>query len=259
MNQALLFDLDETLMVEAPAASASFAAAAEFAETVCEVDTRRLAVDARAHAKELWYAAPTIEYYLRVGISSWEGLWCRFGADRPESLSLREWAPEYRRETWSLALFNQDIRDPDLATELAHRFVVERRLRHELFEDVAETLAGLRRDNPMAVVTNGAACLQREKLAASGLADYFDAVVVSEDLGVAKPEAAVFEYALSLIDADPDQTVMIGDSLNKDVEGALAAGIQAIWLNRSQGDPPGGRQDLIQISSLKDLPDALSL
>ena len=102
-------------------------------------------------------------------------------------------------------------------------------------------------------------CLQREKLAASGLDDYFEAVLVSEDLGVAKPESAVFEHALSLIGARPDQTVMIGDSLAKDVDGALAAGLRAIWLNRGHAPQSRSRRELIEISTLNDLPEAVAL
>jgi len=259
MNPALLFDLDETLMVEEAAASASFAAVAEFAATTRDIDARRLAVAARDHARQLWYESPTIEYCLRIGISSWEGLWCRYEGDGPEVRSLRDWAPAYRQETWRLALSDQGTDDPRLAAELGDRFGAERRARHELFEDAAESLANLRRGHSMALVTNGATCLQREKLAASGLGGYFDAVVVSEDLGMAKPEAAVFEHALSMIGADREQAVMIGDSLSKDVDGALAAGLQAIWLNREPGRTSGGRQDLIEIATLRELPEAVSL
>lgn len=258
MKPALFFDLDETLMVEEPAASASFAAVAEFAADVCGIDADRLAVGARGRARELWYAAPTIEYCLRVGISSWEGLWCRFEGDGPETRLLREWAPGYRQETWSLALSDQGVDDFRLAAELGSRFGAERRSRHEVFEDVGETLASLHQNHSMVVVTNGAACLQREKLVASGLGEYFEAVVVSEDLGVAKPESAVFEHALSAINADHHQAVMIGDSLAKDVEGALAAGLRAIWLNRGRVPRSRSRRDLVEISTLSDLPEAVA-
>ncbi len=54
----------------------------------------------------------------------------------------------------------------------------------------------------MALITNGAACLQRDKLAASGLAHHFDAIVVSGDLGIGKPDASVFRHALALLGAD---------------------------------------------------------
>jgi putative hydrolase of the HAD superfamily len=258
MKSALLFDLDETLVPDEPAASASFAAVAGFAATACDIDARRLAAGARAHARGLWYAAPTIDYCLRVGISSWEGLWCRFEGDGPEVRSLRHWAPTYRRESWRLALSDQGVDDPELAAELGDRFGAERRSRHQPFDHAADALATLRPNHSMAVVTNGAACLQGEKLAASGLGDYFDAGVVSADLGAAKPEAPVFDRAVSIIGADPNHTLMIGDSLTKDVDGALAAGLQAIWLNRHQAEPTANRPSLIQISTLTDLPEAVA-
>lgn len=256
MTCALLFDLDETLMVEEPAATASFEATAGFAAARYDIDPMKLAVDARSRARELWYAAPTHEYCMRVGISSWEGLWCRFESAGPDAQSLHEWSPTYRHEAWRLALANQEVDDSRLAEELAERFGVERRARHEVFADAVAALDQLKESHSLALVTNGAACLQREKLAASGLSDYFEAIVVSADLGVAKPDAYVFEHALSQLGADSDRAVMVGDSIAKDVDGALGAGLGAVWVNRNGCSPPSDR-DLVEISTLSDLPGAL--
>jgi phosphoserine phosphatase len=258
MNRALLFDLDETLMVEEPAAAASFDATAQFAATHHELDPTALAIDARSRARELWYAAPTYEYCMRIGISSWEGLWCRFESEGPDAQALREWSPAYRYEAWRLALADQEVDDPQLAEDLAERFGAERRARHEVFADAVAALSKLKESHSMALVTNGAACLQREKLAASGLAGYFDAVVVSADVGIAKPDASVFGHALSQLGADCDHAVMVGDSIPKDVDGALAAGLGAVWVNRSGCSPPPNRADLVEISTLGDLPGALT-
>lgn len=257
MRRALLFDLDETLMVEEPAAASAFAATAQVAATHYEIEPAILASGARSRARELWYAAPTHGYCMRVGISSWEGLWCRFEGDGPEVRALREWSPTYRLETWRLALADQGIDDARLADELAERYGTERRARHELFDDVAGALSHLKASHLMALVTNGAACLQREKLAASGLSDYFEAVVVSADLGVAKPDVSVFEYALAQLGVDSADAVMVGDSISKDVDGALAAGLGAIWVNRSGSSAPPNRADLVEISTLSDLSNAL--
>lgn len=198
---ALLFDLDETLMVEEPAAAAAFDATAEVAAAHHGIDPKMLSSAARSRARGLWYAAPTHDYCMRVGISSWEGLWCRFEGSAPDVRALREWSPTYRHETWKLALADEGVDDADLAEELAGRFGDERRARHEVFADVAGVFSRLKESHSMALVTNGAACLQREKLAASGLGDYFEAVVVSADLGVAKPDPFVFEHALSRLGA----------------------------------------------------------
>jgi putative hydrolase of the HAD superfamily len=252
----LLFDLDDTLMVEEPAAEAAFLASAQLAAAEHGAEPETLAAGARARARELWYAAPTHAYCMRVGISSWEGLWCRFEGEHPDVRALRDWSPIYRREAWSHALADQGVNDLQLAEELAERFVVERRARHEVFADVADTLEHLAESHSMALVTNGAACLQREKLSASGLSGYFDAVVVSADLGVAKPDSVVFEHVLSELGAEREHTVMVGDSISKDVDGALAAGLGAVWVNRRGSPAPADRVDLVEISTLRDLPKA---
>ncbi len=83
MKRALLFDLDDTLVVEEPAAAAAFLATAEVAVARHRVQADRLALAARERARELWYATPAHPYCLRVGISSWEGLWCRFEGEAP--------------------------------------------------------------------------------------------------------------------------------------------------------------------------------
>jgi putative hydrolase of the HAD superfamily len=256
MRPAVLFDLDDTLVVEQPAAAAAFAATADRAAAHHDLDAAALAAAARERARELWYAAPTHPYCRRVGISSWEGLWCRFGGEEPAARALRAWAPTYRRETWRLALADQGVEDDALAEDLGERFGEERRARHATFDDAADVLDELSRTCTLALVTNGAGCLQREKLAASGLAHRFAAVVVSADVGIGKPDAAVFRHALAQLGAD--HALMVGDSLARDVEGALAAGLDAVWVNRDGAEPPARRPGLAEVASLRELPALVS-
>jgi putative hydrolase of the HAD superfamily len=258
VTRAILFDLDDTIVVEEPAAMAAFLATAAAAAERHPLDAPRLAVDARRRARELWRAAPTWSFCRRIGISSWEGLWCRYEGEGEELRALRAWAPDFRREAWRRALADQGVDDEVLAAELGERFGTERRALCETFADAAPTLDALRADHALALVTNGASCLQREKLAASGLADRFDAIVVSGDLGAGKPDPAIFAHALSAVGAEPGEAVMVGDNLEKDVDGALAAGLDAIWLNRDGKERAAGRPDLREIASLDDLPAALA-
>jgi putative hydrolase of the HAD superfamily len=250
---AILIDLDDTLVVEEGAAVAAFAATARAAAVHHPIDAAALAVAARTRARELWRAGSTYPFCQRIGISSWEGLWCRFEGDADELRALRAWAPEYRREAWRRALADQGVDDEVLAAELGERFGTERRALCETFADAATTLDALHGEHALALVTNGASCLQREKLATSGLADRFDAIVVSGDLGAGKPDPAIFAHALRALGAEPGEAVMVGDNLAKDVDGALAAGLGAVWVNRDGKERPGGRPDLREIAGLSEL------
>jgi putative hydrolase of the HAD superfamily len=258
MTRALLVDLDDTLVVEEPAAVAAFAATATAAAGRHPLDPRQLALDARACARELWHGAEVCAFGRSIGISSWEALWCRYEGDDEELRAMREWAPGFRRDAWRGALERQGIEDDELAAELGERFGEERRARHETFEDAAPALDALRGDYRLALVTNGASCLQREKFAASGLTDRFDAVVVSGELRSAKPDPAIYAHALEALGARPGDAFMVGDSLANDVDGALAAGLRAVWLNRDGRPRPQDRPDLREIAGLDELPAALA-
>lgn len=253
MTRVLLFDLDDTLIVEEPAAVAAFRATAELAAGRHSVDAGLLALDARAAARKLWRARAEHEWARRIGMSSWEGLWCRFEGEALPLEGLRSWSPEYRSESWHRALAAQGVVDLALARELGEAFVVQRRARHMLFPDVLPALAALRATHRLGLLTNGAVCLQREKIDACGLTSRFDAIVVSGELGVGKPDPSVFAHILARLGTSPGEAVMVGDSLARDVEGALAAGLSAIWLNRGgerEGSPPSGA---IEVAGLDEL------
>ena len=80
--------------------------------------------------------------------------------------------------------------------------------------------------------SNGFHEVQYKKLAACGLRDYFDTIILSEDAGVNKPSKQYFDYALEASGADRATTLMIGDNLNTDIFGALNAGLDAMLVNR---------------------------
>ena len=84
----------------------------------------------------------------------------------------------------------------------------------------------------MHMTSNGFHEVQYKKLAACGLTDYFDTIILSEDAGVNKPSPLYFDYALKVSGADKTSTLMIGDNLQTDILGALNAGIDALLFNR---------------------------
>lgn len=89
----------------------------------------------------------------------------------------------------------------------------------------------------MGLVTNGLKEVQRPRLANTGLGKFFEFIVISDEIGVAKPHAGFFEYAYGHMDeADKRTVLMIGDNPNADIGGALNYGFDACWL-RNPGMP----------------------
>ena len=96
------------------------------------------------------------------------------------------------------------------------------------------------------VVSNNLLLEQREKLRACGLDRYVDVLVVSEEVGVSKPHARIFEVALERAGCVASEAVMVGDSWANDIEGARALGIRAIWFTRTGAAPADPSVDVLQ-------------
>jgi putative hydrolase of the HAD superfamily len=126
-----------------------------------------------------------------------------------------------------------------LAARIAVDFADRRRARMALFPEARATLDQLRaRGVPLALLTNGDARMQREKIERFDLARYFDVVVIEGEFGAGKPDARVFRHALATLGAAPARTWMIGDNLEWDVAGAVGVGVGAVWIDRAgQGLP----------------------
>jgi len=117
-----------------------------------------------------------------------------------------------------------------LAVRLVARFWERYDDHCRLSEDVARTLRELRaRRLKLGVITNGVGVRQRRKLAALGLQEAFDAILVSEEEGVRKPDAELFRRALARCGVEPHEAMFVGDHPVADVEGAHRAGLVAVW------------------------------
>lgn len=78
------------------------------------------------------------------------------------------------------------------------------------------------------IITNGFEEVQSRKMKSSNIDHYFNQVITSESVGVKKPNPRVFEYALNIANASKENSIMIGDSIEADIEGALNFGLKAI-------------------------------
>jgi hypothetical protein len=105
---------------------------------------------------------------------------------------------------------------------------------------------------PLGLLTNGPPDIQRFKIDHAGLADYFDATVISGETGIGKPARAAFALVAAQLGVDVASMVMVGDSWERDVLGALQAGSSAVWIAGGRNRPEA-LQDVAIVDVLADI------
>jgi HAD superfamily hydrolase (TIGR01549 family) len=128
------------------------------------------------------------------------------------------------------------VDDAGLAAGLAAGYERAQRAGHPLIDGAADAVRAASQRFKLGLLTNGPADIQRLKIEQSGLAEYFDAVVISGEAGVGKPNPEAFSRIVDALGATVEETVMVGDSWQRDVQGARRTGIRPIWI--SNGRPP---------------------
>lgn len=122
-------------------------------------------------------------------------------------------------------------------------------------EGALEMLAALRAQGlKVGILTNYLRGVQQEKVERCGLAPHIDALLCSDDVPAPKPDARAFHAACAALGLSPGEVVMVGDSLEKDVLGAQAAGLRAVWYNPHGSAGPG----VAQVRQLAELPGKLA-
>ena len=119
----------------------------------------------------------------------------------------------------------------DLIHEISEDYIKYLPDSNHLFEGTIELLDYLKPNYTLHIITNGFASVQQKKMKNAQLESYFTTVTNSEMAGEKKPHRSIFDYALSLANATKEESVMIGDSYEADILGALDAGIDAIYFN----------------------------
>ena len=109
----------------------------------------------------------------------------------------------------------------------------------------------------IAIITNGITRVQTTRLENSPIRQYIDRMIISEEIGTSKPDKAIFEYAFSLLpDSEPDETLIVGDSLTADIKGGILAGIDTCWYNP---DGKANNSELAPAYEIASLHDLLSI
>ena len=137
----------------------------------------------------------------------------------------------------------------------------------EVMADISEPIDGaisllqtLKGHTKLGIVTNGFTQLQQKRLDRTGLKDYFDILVISEQVGVAKPHIDIFEHALSAMGwPDKEKVLMVGDTLETDILGAQNAGLHTCWLNSTKKPNVIEIEPNYQVSSLIELEQRFKL
>ncbi|GIC75483.1 pyrimidine 5'-nucleotidase [Moritella sp. F3] len=106
----------------------------------------------------------------------------------------------------------------------------------------------------MGIITNGFTELQHVRLEKTGLKDIFSPLIISEEVGVAKPDIGIFEHALTHMgELDREQVLMVGDNPHSDILGGMNAGFDTCWLNSANAVLPEGIRPSYQVTSLSQL------
>jgi len=124
----------------------------------------------------------------------------------------------------------------------------------KLLPGAKDLLDSLKDKVKLGIITNGFTALQQIRLERTGLSGYFQTLVISEQVGVAKPDKAIFEHAFEQMQQpNRQQVLMVGDNPHSDIQGGINAGIDTCWLNREQQPLPQGIQPKHQVTSLQEL------
>jgi 2-haloacid dehalogenase len=173
-------------------------------------------------------------------------VWQAFERGEMDQNTLR--VERFRRLAEELALV-------DLPLERVSTFYLEALARQShLLPGALELVRGLAKIFPLALITNGIAMVQNKRFAASPITPFFKAIVISEEVGVAKPDPRIFAPALEKLGVEAADVLYVGDSVTSDMAAARNAGIDFCWFNPSGAPVPDGHAPRFIARELGEIP-----
>ena len=165
-----------------------------------------------------------LQYYVPINREYWE----KYRKDEITQKELR-----FGRIKDTFDLMKIDIENYVVDT-LSEQYIYYLPKFNHLFEGAIEVLDYLKPKYNLHIITNGFAQIQENKLNNSFITHYFKTITNSEMAGVKKPNRLIFDYALGLANTKRENSIMIGDCIEADVQGALDAGLDAIFFNENK-------------------------
>jgi len=127
-------------------------------------------------------------------------------------------------------------------------------LRHDLIEGVEELLQKLSGKIGMVLMTNGIKEVQRSRLNLSTIERYFSDIIISDEVGIAKPDIKIFEIAYNRMSRPKkDAILMVGDNLGSDIKGGVDFGIETCWYNPDQAKIESSIKATYEIKDLSEI------
>jgi putative hydrolase of the HAD superfamily len=156
----------------------------------------------------------------------------------------------YNRLKFSFDALNLTITDADI-NQIAEDYIEFLTDNNHLFDGAIEVLDYLKTKYRLHIITNGFASVQDKKISNALLSGYFTTITNSELAGVKKPNSIIFDYAINVANTSKENSIMIGDCLDADVNGALNAGLDAIFFNEKKVETPDTIKQINHLLELK--------
>ncbi len=128
----------------------------------------------------------------------------------------------------------------------------------QLLPGALELVRELAKRFPLALVTNGIAAVQNKRFAASPITPFFRSIVISEEVGIAKPDPRIFLPALATLGVEAADVLYVGDSVTSDMAGARNAGMDFCWLNPKGLPCPAGHAPAFIVREISEIPGLLT-
>jgi putative hydrolase of the HAD superfamily len=146
----------------------------------------------------------------------------------------------------------------DRAAELAAMYITSYPRIDASIAGARSVVAALSARFRLGVISNGISDVQYQKLETLGIRCRFECILLSEELGIRKPDPRIFRQAAEILSVEPRECLYVGDSYESDVLGAQGAGMRACWFNPRRLPPPcGGTSPAFEVASLAEVLDLL--